>query len=159
MAAHSECNSDVTPTRLKDSHSRHSRLFWLLVSNTDVKWIHRIALTVAALLSFVVSVAASPCSSPQIKDTARPGNAERTSKAARTTKDESKPCDGTASYQSQTGQEVGWDPISCWDCPTPKEYVAFFLVGLLVCTPIFLLVRRIRTRRRDSALPHRFLEF
>ena len=82
----------------------------LWVSNTDVNWVYRTALTIAALFIVVVSVAASPCSSPQGKDTTRSGKAERASKAARTTKDGSKPCDDTVSDQSQTAQEVGWDP-------------------------------------------------
>jgi hypothetical protein len=60
--------------------------------------------------------------------------------------------------EPETGQEVSWDPVVCWDCPTTGEFVAFFVVGMLVCALIFLLIRRVRTHRRESETPRRFLE-
>jgi hypothetical protein len=60
--------------------------------------------------------------------------------------------------ESQTEEEASWDPIVCWDCPTLGEIAAFFLAGLVLCAPIFLLIQRVMTRKRESAQQRRFLE-
>lgn len=59
--------------------------------------------------------------------------------------------------ESQTGVEVGWDPVSCWDCSTPGEPVAFFVVGLFFAAVISFCVIRARTHQEESARPKRFL--
>jgi len=78
-----------------------------------------------------------------------------------TGKDQSEPCDKTNAKQqveSETSGEVSWDPVVDWDSSNPREAVAFFFVGLVLCAPIFLLIKRVRTRKRESAQPRRFLE-
>lgn len=60
--------------------------------------------------------------------------------------------------ESPTEGDVSWDPIVCWGCPTSGDVVAFFIFGLVLCAPIFVLIRRVRTRKRESAQPQRFLE-
>lgn len=59
----------------------------------------------------------------------------------------------------QAGQTVGWDLVSCLDCPTTGEPIALFLVGLLVVLPVFLLLMRVRTRKNESEQPKRLLQF
>jgi hypothetical protein len=82
------------------------------------------------------------------------------SKGARIEKQGSEPCDETNHKQvdSQIGQEGSWDPFVCWDCPLRRETTAFFFVGLVLSAPVFLWISRVRTRKRESTLPHRFLE-
>jgi hypothetical protein len=124
----------------------------------------RIPTTVATVITFVLacvfSAVASPCA-VQGTATTKP-NARRPSakEGTRTGKKTSESCDETNSNQgeSQAGETVVWDPISCWDCSTPGEPATFFLVGLVFAAPTFLLVMRLRTRKRESAPPKRFLQ-
>jgi biopolymer transport protein ExbD len=72
---------------------------------------------------------------------------------------QSGPSGKTNSKGTESQTEGGsWDPVVCWDCPTPGEDAAFFVVGLVLCAPVFLLILRVRTRKRESVQPRRFLE-
>jgi hypothetical protein len=62
------------------------------------------------------------------------------------------------STPSASSQEVEWDPISCWDCPTPYEPEAMFFTGLVFALPISLWVIRCRTRKLESVSTKRWLE-
>jgi hypothetical protein len=55
-------------------------------------------------------------------------------------------------------ETVGWDPVTVWDGPNSGEVVGFFVLGLLVSAPIFLLVRRLRSRKRESEAARKVLE-
>jgi len=72
--------------------------------------VRRIAPVITALLTFVVSVAASTCSSLADTDTAKLNTAQRTVKAAQTTKDASKPCDETTSKAVSNGRRSSLGP-------------------------------------------------
>ena len=70
-----------------------------------------------------------------------------------------------ASPPSQDGQTVEsgegaveWDPISCWDCETTGDPVVAFVAGLIVTTPVCLLIIRSRTRRGEAEAGRRILE-
>ena len=58
----------------------------------------------------------------------------------------------------ELSRETEWDPISCWDCPTPYEPEAMFFTGLGFAAPISLWVIRRRTRRLESVSTKRSLE-
>jgi hypothetical protein len=127
------------------------------VSNTTMRWPRPIVMVITALLSLLLSAAASPC--PSQNKTASPDS--KPHRATQAGKDQSELCDKTNAKQQvepQTSGEVSWDPVVDWDSPNPREVVAFFFVGLVLCAPIFLLIRRVRTRKRESAGPRRFLE-
>ncbi len=112
------------------------------------------------VLASVCSVAASSCGvqGTTPKPDARHRNAqEQTATARRPSGETPKPCDETNNKQTES-QTVGWDPIICLHCPRPAEPAVFFLVGLLLATPIFLWAMRARTRKRESAPPKRFLQ-
>src|SRR5579862_9578271 len=129
------------------------------VSNSSMRRARTIVLLIMAFLSLVLSAAASPCLSQAATDKAS-SKSHHTKPAAQTGKEQSEPCDKTIPkpVESQTSGEVGWDPVVCWDCPTPGEVPAFFFVGLVLCAPMFILIRRVRTRKLESAKAHRFLE-
>jgi hypothetical protein len=126
---------------------------WCSVSNTIMERVRSVAIVTTALLALVLSAAAEPCPSQGVSKShhAQQGG---------TGKGGSQPCDETSAKQveSEPVQEVSWDPVVCWGCPMPEEDVAFFFVGLILCAPISLWILRARTRKRESALPHRFLE-
>ena len=60
--------------------------------------------------------------------------------------------------ESPQEQETEWDPISCWDCPTPEEPEALFFAGLVLAAPISAWVIRRKTHKLESVSPKRWLE-
>jgi TonB family protein len=70
------------------------------------------------------------------------------------------PC-GSNSVSSSTppgSESVGWDPVTDWDGPNSREIVGFFVLGLFVCAPVFVLVQRLRTRKSESEAANRVLK-
>jgi len=111
---------------------------------------------IVALLGLVLSAAALQCPSQSTtaKLDSKPRPSGNTGK-----KRQSEPCETPSKdAESQPAGTVSWDPVVCWDCPTPGEPVAFFVVGLALSVPIFLLIRRVKTRKRESKQPQRLLD-
>lgn len=138
-------------------HSCHSRMptIWCLIRT--MRRVRSSAMLTAAVLGLVLSASASPCPSQNTatKSSSKPVPTKQTSP---TGKGQSDPCETAPSGAESQPQEVSWDPVSCWDCSTRGEVTAFFLLGSAVSAPIFLVIRRVRTRKRESAAQHRLLE-
>lgn len=66
------------------------------------------------------------------------------------------PGDGVRSAANSSDETVGWDPVT--DRPFAHEIIGWFLFGLLISAPIFLVTRRLKTRKNESKLVRRILE-
>src|SRR5882724_6965616 len=119
---------------------------------------HPTARLIVPLLGLVSSTAALQC--PSQSTTAKlDSKPHHAAQAATQGKRQSEPCKTPSKdAESQPAGTVSWDPVVCWDCPTPGEPVAFFVVGLALSVPIFLLIRRVKTRKRESRQPQRLLD-
>jgi hypothetical protein len=79
---------------------------------------------------------------------------------AKTPQQTENPCEhnGTQSKSDASAEAVGWDPVTVWDGPNSGEVVGFFVLGLFVSAPIFVLVRRLRSRNNESEAAKKVLE-
>ena len=104
-----------------------------------------------------------PCSAgnaASIETRARNKSSQSRQNAPKVPQQTENPCENT-STQSKTDtsvETVGWDPVTVWDGPNSGEVVGFFVLGLLVSAPIFLLVRRLRSRKSESEGARKVLE-
>jgi len=103
-----------------------------------------------------------PCSAgnaASIESRARNKSSQSHQKGPKAPPQTENPCGVQQQSKSDAGGEtVGWDPVVDWDGPNSGEVVGFFVFGLLVSAPIFLLVRRLRSRKRESEAARKFLE-
>jgi hypothetical protein len=71
------------------------------------------------------------------------------------------PCviSGSQSKPAGSVAVVGeWDPMTDLDGPDSRKIVTLFVLGLLVSAPIFILVRRLRSRKIESEAARKVLE-
>ena len=75
--------------------------------------------------------------------------------------DTGNPCEktDTQSKSDAGGDTVGWDPVTDWDGSlNSREVAGFFVFGLLVSAPIFLIARRLKSRKSESEAARKILE-
>ena len=103
-----------------------------------------------------------PCSAgnaDSIESRARNKSSQSRQKGAKAPQQTKNPCEVQQQSKSDTGGEtVSWDPVTDWDGPNSRKVVGFFVCGLLVSAPIFVLVRRLRSRKSESEAARKVLE-
>jgi len=81
------------------------------------------------------------------KDPAK-GTRKHPAELQKTTPVVSEGCDDRSSTATSFSGGVEWDPITIWDGPNPGEPIAFFLIGTVLFSAVFIVLFRVRTSRR-----------
>jgi hypothetical protein len=92
----------------------------------------------------------NPCSADSTVSS-RPQNTSKR-KNTRTAKEAEEPCRnaGPQAQPDVTSETVSWDPMTDMNRNTTGEIVGWFVLGLLISAPVFLVVRRLKSRKNES---------
>lgn len=100
----------------------------------------------------------NPCPA-ETSASSKPQNTSK-GKNTRKEKDAGEPC-RNASPQAKpdvTSETMSWDPVTDTDRNTTAEIVGWFVLGLLISAPVFLVVRRLKSRKIESLPAKKILE-
>lgn len=105
----------------------------------------------------------APCSTrdgPTIENRAKTESSQSRQDDVKAPQQKRSPCEasGTQPKSDDSAEAVGWYPMTDLDGRDSREIVDFFVLGLLVSAPIFLLVRRLRSRKNESEAARKVLE-
>jgi hypothetical protein len=87
-------------------------------------------------------------------------NAKPNATGGKNSQNSDDPCRNTNSQTkpAATSETVSWDPMTDTGGKTSDEIVSWFVLGLLISAPVFLVVRRLKSRKNESLPAKKILE-